>query len=85
MSAADRRRALARDGVLTGLKTSRWRLPYLVRHAIADAVLAAIAPELEHCTHSRAVHDEHHTETAAGCPWCADPATPATVPTGGLT
>lgn len=42
--------------------------------------LAAAAPAPEHCIHSAANHQQHHTSPVPGCPWCK-----GTVNTGGLT
>ncbi len=36
----------------------------------------------EHCVHSAAIHQQHHTSPVTGCPWCTEP-TVHDVPTGG--
>ncbi|THA82754.1 hypothetical protein [Streptomyces sp. A0592] len=53
---------------------------------VARAILAQPAeprPEPEHCVHSAAIHQQHHTSPVTGCPWCTSPTT-RDVPTGGV-
>lgn len=58
-------------------------LPLEARHAAASAVLAAIHPHAEHCTHAAATHHAHHDQPVTGCPWCATPTTePHTIDAG---
>lgn len=41
--------------------------------AVYQATAAALADppvDVEHCTHSRAMHDRHHQQPVDGCPWC---------------
>lgn len=38
--------------------------------------LGALKPaDVEHCVHSRAMHDRHHQQHVDGCPWCTQPGT----------
>jgi hypothetical protein len=53
-------------------------------HTIRHLEGQAGAPEPEHCVHSAAIHQQHHTSPVTGCPWCSAPTT-RDVPTGGLT
>lgn len=32
--------------------------------------LAAVPADVEHCVHSRAMHDRHHQQHVDNCPWC---------------
>lgn len=63
------RRALAANAVGTAVNASGAWLPLTARQAVADAVLAAIEPTLEHCIHDRAVCDQHHRAPVPGCPF----------------
>lgn len=72
MTPAERRRALAHNAVGPAINAHGCWLPLSVRQAAADAVLAAIEPELEHCTHYRNTHDQHHQQPVNGCPWCTE-------------
>lgn len=61
-------------------------------HAVMDAAEAAERVlGRDRCTHSRAIHNQHHHAPVDGCPYCAPRAVPKTrksgtetVPTGGL-
>lgn len=84
MTPAERRRALARAAVGPAANSCGTWVDQETAHTIADAVLAAIAPALEHCTHYRAQHDQHHDQPITGCPWCTSPGQTTDVPTRGL-
>lgn len=91
MTPAEERRGAALYAIGPVLNENDTWLELSVREAIADAVLAAIQPYTEHCTHHVTVHRAHHGLPVDGCPWCvatasAEPPKPGTtdVPTGGL-
>ncbi|MCX5587583.1 hypothetical protein [Streptomyces erythrochromogenes] len=83
MTPAERRRALAFSAIGSALNAHKLWLPDNIRTDVADAVLEAIAYELEHCTHSAATHQQHHDQPVDACPWCSEPAT-TDLPTGSL-
>lgn len=78
------RRAAAFDAIEPALEPWGEYLPIGARQAVADAVLAAIQPYTEHCTHSVHTHRAHHHQPVTGCPWCTEDATKphTTVDTG---
>lgn len=79
------RRALAVAAVDAAVHASGAWLPLSVRQAVADAVLAAIDPALEHCIHHVDIHHRHHRSPIDGCPWCAAGTRVDEIETGGPT
>lgn len=67
---AERRRVLAVKAAGAALDDHGIRLPVSLVLHLADRVLDAIEPELEHCTHYQSVHNDHHQSPVPGCPWC---------------
>ncbi len=67
---------------ITHLDTQVWSVDIgLTDDALAD-LRTALNPAPEHCVHSAANHQQHHTSPVPGCPWCTEP-TVHDVPTGG--
>jgi hypothetical protein len=63
---------------ITHLDTQAWSVDIgLTDEALAAlrTLLAGQSRDVEHCTHYRPVHDQHHTSPVTGCPWCTQAAT----------